>query len=68
MVVQILGHIHIVLIFEIYNFYFHDVPMEKNDGITPFLNDKSRNFKYIYILYSMVDLFHALVILFKIFQ
>jgi hypothetical protein len=44
------------------------VPREKDDGIAPFLYDKLRNFKYVYIIYILVDLLHGLTILSKIFQ
>jgi len=48
--------------------YFRNVPREKDDGTTPLLYNKLRNFKYIYILYFLANLLYGLTILSKIFQ
>ena len=47
---------------------FCDFPKEKkNDGMVTLLYDNLENFKYIYILYFLVDLLHSLTILSNIF-
>ena len=46
---------------------FRNYSRSKDEVTTPLLYFKLRTFKYIYVLYFLVDLLHSLSILFKVF-
>ena len=48
--------------------FFRDYPRSKDEVTTPLLYFKLRTFKYIYVLYFLVDLLHSLSLLSMVFS